>query len=146
MRLTGLALDLHHGLVEIRIKTSSHRLDRLETVLLENPHKFAQSELDTLGQGLRIIVFLGTGMVNSSLEVVDERGKTLKAIKEAGAGNFFLDTEKIEQMLSSFRYRDFVAVGERRGGRFDLTVSKDKCEAILNLAPPFGGTAIEKDA
>ncbi|MFH1538173.1 MAG: FapA family protein, partial [bacterium] len=69
----------------------------------------------------------------------------LKAIKDAGAGNFFLDTEKIEQMLSSFRFRDFVAVGERRGGRFDLTISKDKCEAILNLAPPFGGTPIEKD-
>lgn len=69
----------------------------------------------------------------------------LKAVKEAGAGNFFLDTEKIEQMLSSFRYRDFVTVGERRSGRFDITITKDKCEVIMNLAPPFGGTAIEKD-
>lgn len=69
----------------------------------------------------------------------------INSIKEAEAGSFFLDTEKIEQMLSSFRFRDFVVVGERREGRFDLTISRDKCEAILNLAPPFGGMAVEKE-
>lgn len=66
----------------------------------------------------------------------------MEAIKAIGAGDFFLDLEKIEGMLSSFRHRDFLAVGERRNGRLDVTYSKDLTEASLTLTPPFGGEPI----
>ncbi|MEW6202464.1 MAG: FapA family protein [bacterium] len=67
------------------------------------------------------------------------------AIKSVGGGEFFLDTEKIEQMLSTFRFRDLVTVGERRHGRYDIVVSKDRSEAVLTLAPAFGGNPVEKN-
>jgi len=69
----------------------------------------------------------------------------MDAVKEAGAGTFYLDLEKIENMLATFRFKDFEPVGEKRDGRFDVTVSKDATEAILKLSPPFGGEAITAD-
>ena len=66
----------------------------------------------------------------------------MEAIKDAGAADFYLDLEKIEGMLSSFRHRDFVPVGERRNGRFDVSYSKDLTEATINVSPPFGGDPI----
>lgn len=69
----------------------------------------------------------------------------MEAVKAVNAGNFFLDLEKIENMLSSFRYKDFEPAGERRDGRFDIIISKDNTEVILKLSPPFGGEAITED-
>lgn len=71
-----------------------------------------------------------------------ELRNVMEAIKSAGAGDFYLELEKIENMLSSFRFRDFVAVGEKRDGRFDIQVSKDLTEATINVSPPFGGDPI----
>jgi hypothetical protein len=67
----------------------------------------------------------------------------MEAIKNIGAGDFYLELEKIENMLSSFRFRDFVPVGEKRDGRFDIQLSKDLTEATINVSPPFGGDAIQ---
>jgi len=67
----------------------------------------------------------------------------MESVRAVGAEKFFLDLEKIENMLSSFRFRDFVPVGEKRDGKFEITVSQDGTEAIMNLSPPFGGDPIE---
>jgi len=69
----------------------------------------------------------------------------MEAIKEAGAGKFYLDIEKIESMLESFRHRDFVPVGEKRDGAFQINVSKDSTEASINISPPFGGKPVTFD-
>lgn len=71
-----------------------------------------------------------------------ELRNVMEAIKTAGAGDFYLELEKIENMLSSFRFRDYVPVGERRHGRFDIQISKDLTEATINVSPPFGGDPI----
>lgn len=66
----------------------------------------------------------------------------MEAIKEIGGESFYLDLEKIENMLSSFRFRDFVPVGERRDGKFEVTVSQDATEATISISPPFGGNPV----
>ena len=42
----------------------------------------------------------------------------MEAVKAAGGEKFYLDLEKIEGMLESFRHRDFVPVGEKRDGTY----------------------------
>ncbi|HOO57081.1 MAG TPA: FapA family protein [bacterium] len=74
-----------------------------------------------------------------------EMKDVMQKIKEVGASAFFLDLEKIEEMLSSVRFRDFVHVGELRNGTFEVNVSKDGTEATIKLSPPFGGMPIETD-
>lgn len=66
----------------------------------------------------------------------------MEAIKSIGGEAFYLDLEKIETMLSSFRFRDFVPVGERRDGKFEITVSQDATEATISISPPFGGNPV----
>lgn len=72
-----------------------------------------------------------------------EMNDVMDAIMEAGAEKFFLDLEKIEAMLTSFRYRDFTEVGQMRHGSFEITVSKDATDAVVKLVPAFGGDPIE---
>ncbi|OQA87230.1 MAG: hypothetical protein BWY28_02065 [bacterium ADurb.Bin236] len=68
----------------------------------------------------------------------------MEAVKTAGAATFFLDLEKIENIISSIRFRDFIEVGEMRHGRFDVNISKDSTQALIKLQPPFGGNPIDK--
>lgn len=74
-----------------------------------------------------------------------EMKDVMEAVKELGAENFYLDLDKIENMLTSFRYRDFVPVGEKRDGSFEIIVSKDNTEATMTLSPPFGGDPVDPD-
>jgi uncharacterized protein len=66
----------------------------------------------------------------------------LKALTDVNAGDFYLDHERAQEILTSFKIRDFVPVAERRDGHVEVTVSKDKSEAVMMLTSAFGGAPV----
>ncbi len=84
------------------------------------------------------------------IHVTPPRGKgkpvtvemALEAIKSIGAGNFFLYTDKIEDIINNIRTREYTTVGERRDGSFTIDITKDHLSAILTVKPPFGGKEV----
>lgn len=66
----------------------------------------------------------------------------MKALSAVNAANFYLDHDRIESLLNTFKFSGFTEVGERRNGRVEITLAKDKTEAAIAIIPPFGGEPI----
>lgn len=113
-----------------------------------SPVKFAPTQPEPVdGKVLARMDELGA-MVLIKVEPPMGKGKkagvqdVMDSIKLAGGEKFYVDLEKVEGLLSSFKHRDFVPVAEKKDGKFEVTVTKDGTEATLTLFQAFGGRHI----
>ncbi len=66
----------------------------------------------------------------------------MEAINNLDAGDFYIDIDKIDTILTSFKFRDYVMVAEKRDGAFEINSSSDATEVSISVSPPHGGANI----
>lgn len=159
----GVALELNHAAIgdkakalrEIKEYVALRKVDQVDFSAVEKALGDASASVIIAPPQPEPIdgkVRIRLGSEDSRVEIMVEppmgKGKkaelkdVMAAIKDAGADKFFLDMDKIENLLTTFRFRDFVPVGEKRDGKFEISVSNDMTEATLTVMPPFGGNPV----
>ncbi len=151
--------DKQKYLAEVTDLLTKKKIDRVDASSLKTafekkttePVAIAPAQPEPLDGKVHVKIGADGSTLSIKIEPPMGHGKKVElkdvmdAVKEAGAGGFYLDIEKIENMVTTFRFRDFEPVGEKKDGRFDVIVTKDCSEAVLKLSPPFGGEAITVD-